>query len=113
MVDSGRSMTSDSWGIMAEGGRNMKDNIGIVVEEKKKWQKNDGSAQATSRIMWPLKIKIHAQAKVMNSMYSHQERSQDWANRVSEEHSGWYAQKLVRQAGTTVSEKELLLQGRN
>ena len=28
-------------------------------------------------------------------------------NRVSEERSGWYAQKLVRQAGTTVSEKEL------
>ena len=26
---------------------------------------------------------------------------------MSEEHSGWYAQKLVRQADTTVSEKEL------
>ena len=26
---------------------------------------------------------------------------------MSEEHSGWYAQKLVRQAGTTVSEEEL------
>ena len=26
---------------------------------------------------------------------------------MSEECSGWYAQKLVRQAGTTVSEKEL------
>ena len=49
----------------------------------------------------------------MNSMYSHQGRSQGWANRASEEHSGWYAQKLVRQAGTTVSEKELLLQERN
>ena len=39
---------------------------------------------------------------------SHQERSQGWANRVSEEHSRWYVQKLVRQADTTVSEKELL-----
>ena len=26
---------------------------------------------------------------------------------MSEERSGWYAEKLVRQAGTTVSEKEL------
>ena len=26
---------------------------------------------------------------------------------MSEKHSGWYAQKLVRQADTTVSEKEL------
>ena len=32
-------------------------------------------------------------------------------NRVSEERSGWYAQKLVRQADTTVSEKELWDQG--
>ena len=31
---------------------------------------------------------------------------------MSEERSGWYAQKLVRQADTTVSEKELLLQRR-
>ena len=30
---------------------------------------------------------------------------------MSEEHSGWYAQKLVRQADTTVSEKELWDQG--
>ena len=27
---------------------------------------------------------------------------------MSEERSGWYAQKLVRQAGTTVSENELV-----
>ena len=33
-------------------------------------------------------------------------------NRVSEERSGWHAQKLVRQAGTTLSKKELLLQER-
>ena len=30
---------------------------------------------------------------------------------MSEERSGWYAQKLVRQADTTVSEKELWDQG--
>ena len=30
---------------------------------------------------------------------------------MSEECSGWYAQKLVRQADTTVSEKELWDQG--
>ena len=30
---------------------------------------------------------------------------------MSEEHSEWYAQKLVRQADTTVSEKELWDQG--
>ena len=30
---------------------------------------------------------------------------------MSEEHSGWYAQKQVRQADTTVSEKELWDQG--
>ena len=30
---------------------------------------------------------------------------------MSEEHSGWYAQKLVGQADTTVSEKELWDQG--
>ena len=30
---------------------------------------------------------------------------------MSEEHIGWYAQKLVRQADTTVSEKELWDQG--
>ena len=47
------------------------------------------------------------QQEVMNSMYSHQGRSQGWANRVSEERSGWYAQKLIWQTGTTVSEKEL------
>ena len=45
----------------------MNDNIGIMVEEKKKWQKNDGSAQATSHITWPLKIKIQAQAKAQES----------------------------------------------
>ena len=30
---------------------------------------------------------------------------------MSEERSGWYAQKLIRQADTTVSEKELWDQG--
>ena len=30
---------------------------------------------------------------------------------MSEERSGWYAQKLVRQADTTVSEKEVWDQG--
>ena len=47
---------------------------------------------------------------VMNSMYSHQERSQGWAKQVSEESSGWYAHKLVKQAVTTVSERELWLE---
>ena len=36
---------------------------------------------------------------LMNSMYSHQGRSQSWAIRVSEEHSGWYAQMLWSGSG--------------
>ena len=65
---------------------------------------------------WHSRVHLCFQADLcrdlMNSMYSHQGRSQGWANRVSEERSGWYAQKLVGQADTTVSEKELLLQRR-
>ena len=57
-----------------------------------------------------LSLQSGAHETLMNSMYSHQGRSQGWANRVSEERSGWYAQKLVRQADTTVSEKELWLE---
>ena len=55
VVNSGKSMTSDSQGIMAKGRGNMEDNIEVMAEEKK-WQKNIGLAQATSHIMWPLKI---------------------------------------------------------
>ena len=39
VVNSGKSMTSDSQGIMAKGRGNMEDNIEVMAEEKKSGRK--------------------------------------------------------------------------
>ena len=95
-------------------------NKGVEGGELSQYNKGKCGTVSTWHLIWRMSAwtKSHILAmreqerKVMNSMYSHQGRSQGWANRVSEERSGWYAQKLVRQADTTVTEKELLLQER-